>query len=56
MNQMLYDNSQTWDGIPETIFNHYDAMFTDSPSYDDLGVSSVQTLVLDRVTDRCLVI
>lgn len=46
MNQMLYDRSTTWDAAPEAVITHYDAMFTDSPSYDDLGVSLLLQFVL----------
>lgn len=38
MNLELFDASTTWDAIPEAVLNHYDAQFTASGAYDDLGV------------------
>ncbi|KAF8987983.1 Six-hairpin glycosidase [Hymenopellis radicata] len=43
MNQMLYDGTTTWDGIPEAVITNYDSMFTNSPSYDDLGWATLMS-------------
>lgn len=35
MNMELANSATTYDGVPEAIFNHYDAQFTNGGAYDE---------------------